>query len=110
MSSEDHAHLRYFLIFLHLAPDRPLTSEAVAQHAAHLAELDQSGKLVIAGPIPQRAGGLIVLRVASLSEAKAIADEDPLIRGGFQTYDLGTWFIANPDNDYRPDIDPKAIA
>jgi|SRR6266852_1694081 len=50
-------------------------------HAAHLAELDDGGKLVMAGPLPERSGGLIVLRTGSVAEAKAIADEDPLVRG-----------------------------
>jgi uncharacterized protein YciI len=74
----------------------------VNHHAAHLAELDQNGKLVLAGPIPERAGGLIVLRTATLAEAKAIADEDPLVQGAFQTYELGTWLMSNRENGYRP--------
>jgi uncharacterized protein len=95
---------RYFLIFLNSIPNRPLTPEVVKLHAAHLAELDSEGKLVLAGPIPERSGGLIVLRTASLAEAKAIADEDPMIRGGYQTYELGTWIMSNRQNDYQPSI------
>jgi hypothetical protein len=47
---------------------------------------------------------LIVLQTASLAEAKAIAEEDPMIRGGFQTYELGTWIMANRQNHYRPNV------
>jgi uncharacterized protein len=96
---------RYYLIFLHSIPERSLSPQAVDQHAAHLAELDDSGKLVMAGPLLERAGGLIVLRTGSAAEAMAIAEEDPLVRGAYQTYELGTWLMSNRQNDYRPNIE-----
>lgn len=74
---------RYYLIFLNSVPGKQLSPEVVNLHAAHLEELDKDAKLVLAGPIPERAGGLIVLRVASLAEAKAIAEEDPMVRGAY---------------------------
>jgi uncharacterized protein len=95
---------RYYLIFLNLVSGKPLTPEVVNFHAAHLAKLDKDGKLILAGPIPERAGGLIVLRTKSLAEAKAIADEDPMIRGGYQSYELGTWLMSNRQNGYLPNI------
>jgi len=76
-----HQEAKYYLIFLHSIPERPLSPEVVELHAAHLAELDDGGKLVMAGLLPERSGGLIVLRTGSVAEAKAIADEDPLVRG-----------------------------
>ena len=97
----------YFLIFFKMVPGRTLSSEVLELHAAHLSELDRSGRLVLAGPVPERLGGLIALRVASLADAKAIADEDPLVRGGYQTYELGTWLISNHQNGYRPDMQPE---
>jgi uncharacterized protein len=96
--------LRQYLIFLVAIPGRELTPDVVKRHAAHLAQLDREGKLVLAGPIPERAGGLIVLRVPSLDHAKAIADEDPMITGGFQRYELGTWIMSNRDNGYAPPL------
>ena len=106
-SDASRREARYFLIFLNSIPGKPLTLDIVNLHAAHLKELDNAGKLVLAGPIPERAGGLIVLRVASLAEAKAIADEDPMIRGAFQTYELGTWLMSDRQNDYRPTFPPE---
>jgi uncharacterized protein YciI len=99
---------RYYLIFLNAIPGRPLPPEVINLHAAHLAELDKDGKLVLAGPVPERAGGLIVLRTASLAEARAVAEEDPLVRGAYQIYELGTWFMSNRQNDYRPNIQPES--
>ena len=69
---------KYYLIFLHPIPERPLSREVVDLHATHLAELDDCGKLVMAGPLVERAGGLIVLRTGTAAEAMAIAEEDPL--------------------------------
>ena len=114
MSHADHHRsdtdqdTKYYLIFLHSIPERPLTAEAVDQHAAHLAELDGSGKLVMAGPIVERQGGLIVLRATSAAEARAIAEEDPLVRGAYETYELRTWLMSNRQNDYHPSIQTVA--
>jgi uncharacterized protein len=95
---------RYYLIFLNSIPGKPLSPDVVKLHAAHLQQLDKEGKLILAGPIPERAGGLIVLRIGSLAEAKAIAEEDPMVRGAYQTYELGTWLMSNRENDYQPKI------
>jgi uncharacterized protein YciI len=58
----------------------------------------------MAGPIVERQGGLIVSRAESAAEAKAIAEEDPLVRGACETYELRTWLQSNRQNDYRPNI------
>jgi uncharacterized protein len=95
---------KYYVIFLHAVPERPPSSEVVDLHAAHLGELDDSGKLVMAGPLVERSGGLIVLRTEGVAEAIAIAEEDPLVRGAYQTYELATWLMSNRQNNYRPNI------
>jgi uncharacterized protein YciI len=95
----DHS---YQLLFLNVIPGQTLTPEVVGQHAAHLADLDRRGTLVLAGPLLGRFGGLIVLRVDSLDEARRIAEEDPMVRGGFQSYDVVTWLLANQRNNYQP--------
>jgi uncharacterized protein YciI len=95
---------KYYLIFLHPIPERPLSLEVMDLHATHLAELDDCGKLVMAGPLVERGGGLIVLRTGSAAEAMAIAEEDPLVRGAYQTYELATWLMSSRQNDYRPNM------
>jgi uncharacterized protein YciI len=107
---DGQSEAEYHVIFLNSIPGRPLSLEVVNRHAVHLKELDNDGKLVLAGPIPERAGGLIVLRAASLAEAKAIAEEDPMVRGAYQTYEVGTWLMSNRQNDYRPNIQPETQA
>jgi uncharacterized protein len=104
--SDGNQEAKYYVIFLHSIPERPLSREAVELHASHLAELDDTGKLVMAGPLLERAGGLIVLRTESVAEAMAIAEEDPLVRGAYQTYELATWLMSNRQNGYRPNLEP----
>jgi uncharacterized protein YciI len=95
---------KYFLILMRMVPGKEMSPDVLGAHSAHLAELDRDGRLLLAGPIPELSNGLIVLRVASLTDAKAIADEDPLVRGGFQTYELATWLMSKRENGYHPDL------
>jgi uncharacterized protein len=95
-----------YALFLSIVPGAVLTPAVIEQHAAHLEELDREGRLILAGPMLMRFGGLIILRVASLAEAQAVADEDPMIRGSFQTYELATWLMANKANRYQPSAQP----
>lgn len=106
MSDSDNSEIQdaaYYLVFLHPVPERPLSSELMDIHAAHLAELDDCGKLLMAGRLVERAGELIVLRAANAAEAMSIAEEDPLVRCACRTYELATWLMINPNNGYRPD-------
>src|ERR1700722_8889759 len=104
LADQDSQDAVYHLLFLNGLPDRIPTAEVLAHHAAHLADLDHQGKLVLAGPFLGRFGGLVVLRTANLTEARRIADEDPMIRGGFQSYDLVAWAQAAHGNNYQPNL------
>jgi uncharacterized protein len=105
-ASADDGQTVFYALFLSLVPGKTLTPALIGQHAAHLAELDHEGKLVLAGPLLAHFTGLIILRVASLAEATAIAEEDPMIRGGFQSYEIATWLMANRQNHYQPAFPP----
>jgi len=105
-SADDGHDAVFYLIFLSAIPGKTLTPTVVDQHTAHLANLDREGRLVLAGPLLARFSGLIVLRVPSLAEARAIAEADPMIRGRFQSYELARWMIANKQNHYRPAVQP----
>jgi len=104
-ASRDQANdVVYYVVFLNGILDKHLNPEIVELHGQHLAELDRKGQLVLAGPLVERRGGLIVLRVANSAEAKAIAENDPMVRGGYESYELATWPIANHQNSYRPNL------
>jgi uncharacterized protein YciI len=92
----------YFAVILQPLESQELTTEAIAKHAQHLRELDVDGKLVLAGPFIDHPTGLLVLRGENKDEIKSIMDEDPLIQGGFRTYEIRTWLMANRTNNYLP--------
>jgi uncharacterized protein YciI len=101
-AASDSQDVVYHLVFLNGLPGKTPTPDVLSHHAAHLAELDRQGRLVLAGPFVGRFAGLLVLRTASAAEARGIADEDPMIRGGFQSYELATWVQADRHNNYQP--------
>ncbi len=94
----------YHLLFLTGLPGKTPSADVLTQHAAHLADLDNQGKLVLAGPYIGRFAGLIALRTATAAEATRIADEDPMIRGGIQSYEVVSWAQASSRNNYQPHI------
>jgi uncharacterized protein len=99
--SRDQTHdVVYYVVFLSGMPDRPLNPAIVELQGQYLAELDRKGQLVLAGPLVERHCGVIVLRMTNTAEARAIAEDDPMVRGGYESYELATWPIADRQNGY----------
>src|SRR5258708_31218920 len=103
-SREQAYNVVYYVVFLNGIPERPLNPAIVELHGQHLAELDRKGQLVLAGPLVERRGGLIVLRVANTAEARAIAEDDPMVRGGYESYEFASWPFDDRHNSYRPKL------
>ncbi len=64
------------------------------EHLDVLVKLRGEGKLALAGPYADLAttpGGVFVLKLASIEEARAIAEADPLVKAGWFLYDLYDW-------------------
>jgi uncharacterized protein YciI len=102
MKMKNDADPIYYVVILQPIESRELTSEVVAKHARHLLELDADGKLVLAGPFTDDPSGLLVLRGKNKEEIKSIMEQDPLIQGGFRSYEVRTWLMANRTNNYLP--------
>jgi uncharacterized protein YciI len=98
-SDSDHI---YYVVILQPVESRELNNEVVAKHAQHLRELDVDGKLVLAGPFTDHPSGLLVLRSKNKDEIKSIMEQDPLIQGGFRSYEVRTWLMADRTNNYLP--------
>lgn len=62
--------------------------QTLPDHLAYQAKLEAAGKLAFAGPVSDPSGdtmggeGLIIYRAASLEEARALADADPMHKLG----------------------------
>lgn len=72
---------------------------ALPDHLEYLGGLERSGQLAFAGPMSDETGehmqgmGMLVLRTASLEEARALADADPMHKSGARNYVLRRWMI-----------------
>jgi len=70
--------------------------EIQTAHLGHLRELAEAGKLVVAGPLDDqpdpRLRGIELFRVASLEEAKRLAQDDPAVKAGRLEVVVMTWY------------------
>lgn len=69
------------------------------EHLAYQKQQESEGKLFLAGPMSDSTGeemrgtGMIVYRAATMEDAKAIADGDPMHAKGARTYVLRKWLV-----------------
>lgn len=89
----------YAYLLSHEKPEL-VTKALVEEHVAHLKRLDDAGQLVLCGPFKDYQGGLVVVKASSAEEARRIAESDPFVRSGFESFELRTWELANRGNRY----------
>ena len=79
-----------------------LTKAAVERHVANLRQLDEEGHIELAGVFKGYPGvaGMYILKAESREEAKELCDREPLVVGGYATYKLIDFLIANRENNY----------
>ncbi|MCI8439094.1 MAG: hypothetical protein HFF73_06225 [Oscillospiraceae bacterium] len=79
-----------------------ITKKVVEEHVANIRELDDAGKLEICGVFKGYPGmaGMYILKAESREEAKELCDREPLVVGGYATYKLIDFLIANRENNY----------
>lgn len=85
------------------------SGEILANHLGHLKALMGTPKGVIAGPIADqgRLRGVLVLRTASIDEARALASDDPAVKAGLFAVEVHPWFAA--DEIMKPVFTPAAL-
>ena len=79
-----------------------LTKAAVERHVANLKNLDEQGRIELAGVFKGYPGvaGMYILRAGSLEEAEEICRSEPLVVEGFAAYKLKALQAADKDNNY----------
>jgi uncharacterized protein YciI len=96
-STFDEGHELLYFVDTRLAGDDPDAILAMLyEHLEFLSDLDAQGKLVFAGPLDTLSGassgnGIYALRVASLADARAAVERDPLHRAGIRVARLYPW-------------------
>ncbi|MCG6883805.1 MAG: YciI family protein [Silicimonas sp.] len=79
------------------APDQ--VKAVLPDHLAYIQSLERDGKLMMAGPLSDETGdemqgaGMLVLKAASLDEARALAENDPMHKSGARSFTLRRWLV-----------------
>lgn len=69
-------------------------------HLANLEPLVRQGRVVLAGPLTDKTGSLIVIEAGSLAEAQAFADTDPYtVQGVFARVEVHPFLQVFPKTD-----------
>ena len=100
--ADDYEMTTYQVGFLRKGPnwtpagDSPELKALQAAHMAHIGKMAETGKLILAGPFADGGDlrGLLIFRVDSLEEAKALAEEDPAVRAGRLVLEWHPWYAA----------------
>jgi uncharacterized protein YciI len=73
----------------------PQTEELQKAHLANIIRLAEMKKLVVAGPFGDNGDlrGIFVFKVASLDEAKSLAETDPAVKAGRLAINMHTWSV-----------------
>ncbi len=76
-----------------------LLNKLTPEHLAHQVQTEKNGHMVAAGPLLSEDGrtfdgtGMFVLNCASIEEARAICDRDPMHQSGARTYTVRPWMV-----------------
>jgi uncharacterized protein len=92
---------KYSVVLLKRAPNAPklegpALEELQKKHLSHLRAMYEAGKMVVAGPFDEQRGetmrGMCLYRVATLEDARNLAEQDPAVKAGrFQVEVLAWW-------------------
>lgn len=81
------------------AGDPEAVKAALPDHLAYQKQMEERGALVMAGPVSDETGtemigaGMILYRAASMDEARAIAEADPMHGTGARAFTLRKWLV-----------------
>ncbi|HZE71888.1 MAG TPA: YciI family protein [Pyrinomonadaceae bacterium] len=90
------AYLGFLVRGAQWTPEKtPQTEELQKAHLANINRLAEMKKLVVAGPFGDNGElrGIFVFKVASLDEAKVLAETDPAVRAGRLKIIMHTWSV-----------------
>lgn len=71
--------------------DKDKDKELLEDHIAYLNDYIARGEIFAKGPFLDHTGGLVILRVGSMDEAREIVENDPAIKLGSRKYSLKEW-------------------
>ncbi|MCI8292403.1 MAG: hypothetical protein HFH53_02565 [Hespellia sp.] len=95
-------NLMYMMLIKKSKTYNKITKKVVTEHVENIRKLDDEGKLEICGVLKGYPGmaGMYILKTESFEEAEKLCNMEPLVTGGYATYQLVTLQIANRENNY----------
>lgn len=63
----------------------------VAAHLGYMSGYADKGRIVMGGPFLDNSGGMMIFDVATLDDARAIAEADPTVKSGLLTVTVKPW-------------------
>jgi len=100
VGADEYGMRPYVLAILKTGPnDAKVTGDARTEifkgHFANMSRLAAEGKLAVAGPFndpEKKYRGLFIFAVATVAEAKALADTDPTVKSGVLVVEYIPWY------------------
>lgn len=91
---------RFYLVFMEPGENQGDRGPLRGAHFAFLEKLEQSGALLMGGPLIEeetnktKGSGVFILRAGSSAEVEAMVREDPFVVAGFRKYRIEAWRAA----------------
>lgn len=69
----------------------PLSQQPLRPHLDYLLAVHEQGRLIMGGPFADGSGGLVILLVKDMAEARQLVADDPAVGGGILQADIRGW-------------------
>ncbi|TCJ02813.1 YciI family protein [Cytobacillus praedii] len=89
-----------YVILLSINHGKKLTEPVIRKHISFLRKLEEKNQLVLCGPFLDYKGGMVIIRAESMEEAKAVAESDPFITSGLESYEIRTMEVSSEENNH----------
>lgn len=110
-----------FALELYVAESTPQKApedvkSALPDHLSYIQKLETLGHLVMAGPLSDETGeqmqgaGMIVLRAASMEEARDLAANDPMHLSGARAFRLKKWLVNEGNLKFSVNLSTRDVS
>ena len=89
--------------------------ETLPRHLAYQKEMEEAGRLFLAGPLSDDTGeqmigaGLIIYRAESMDDARELARNDPMHAEGIRTFTLRKWLVNEGSPSFETRLSDKKV-
>lgn len=89
-----------YVILLSMNHGKKLSEPIIREHVSFLRGLEQKGQLALAGPFLDYRGGMVIIRAESMDEARKVAESDPFVNSGLESYEIRTLEVSSEANNH----------